>query len=153
MRIPLVSTLRLALLAAATLLSPLASGADMLDLSALKGHVVYLDFWASWCAPCRESFVFMNRLQQELGPEGLTVLAVNVDSNRDDAERFLREHPAQFRVAFDAQGTLAEKMHVHLMPSSFVIDRHGQVQMRHEGFRLADREALEQTVRSWVLQH
>ena len=127
--------------------------ADPVDLAALKGQVVYLDFWASWCAPCLESFPFMNHLQQTLGSQGLTVVAVNVDRDRADAERFLRQNPAQFRVIFDPQGVLPERFSVHGMPSSFVIDRSGVVEIRHEGFRLTDRVWLEQQVRSWVTQH
>jgi peroxiredoxin len=95
----------------------------------------------------------MNRLQQTLGPQGLTVIAVNVDRNRADAERFLAAHPAQFRVVFDPQGVLPERFSVHGMPSSFVINRSGFVQLRHEGFRRADRATLEQQVQSFVTQH
>ena len=157
---PLSTSVRMALrtgvailLAAAWFVSPVARPSDAVDLTALKGQVVYLDFWASWCAPCLESFPFMNHLQQTLGPQGLTVIAVNVDRDRADAERFLRQHPAQFRVIFDPQGVLPQRFSVHGMPSSFVIDRSGVVQVRHEGFRLADQAALEQQVRSWVIQH
>jgi cytochrome c biogenesis protein CcmG, thiol:disulfide interchange protein DsbE len=132
---------------------PVGHADDALDLAALKGRVVYLDFWASWCAPCLQSFPFMIHLQQTLGPQGLTVIAVNVDRERADAERFLQEHPAQFRVVFDAEGALAQKFSVHGMPSSFVIDRSGRVQVRHEGFRLADRPALEQQVQAWMTRH
>jgi peroxiredoxin len=95
----------------------------------------------------------MNQLQQTLGPLGLTVIAVNVDRSRADAEQFLRQHPAQFRVVFDPQGGLAERFSVHGMPSSFVIDRNGVIQVRHEGFRLIDREALERQIRAWVGQN
>ena len=143
----------LRILAAAWFASPVAWATDPVDLPALKGQVVYLDFWASWCAPCLASFPFMNHLQQTLGPHGLTVIAVNVDRNRADAEQFLHQHPAQFRVIFDPQGVLPERFSVHGMPSSFVIDRNGVVQIRHEGFRLTDRGVLEQQVSSWVTHH
>jgi cytochrome c biogenesis protein CcmG, thiol:disulfide interchange protein DsbE len=143
----------LRILAATWFASPVAWASDPIDLTALKGQVVYLDFWASWCAPCLESFPFMNHLQQTLGPHGLTVIAVNVDRNRADAEQFLHQHPAQFRVIFDPQGVLPERFSVHGMPSSFVIDRNGVVQFRHEGFRLTDRGVLEQRVSSWVTHH
>jgi thiol-disulfide isomerase/thioredoxin len=134
-------------------LSRAAKATDPIDLEALKGQVVYLDFWASWCAPCLESFPFLNYLQQTLGPQGLTIVAVNVDRDRADAERFLRAHPAQFRVIFDPDGVLPERFLVHGMPSSYLIDRAGTVQLRHEGFRRADRGFLEQRVRSLVIQH
>lgn len=131
-----------------------AAGADqVLDLAALRGRVVYLDFWASWCAPCRESFPWMSRLQQGLGTDGLVVIAVNVDRLHADAERFLHDHPAGFRVVFDPDGLLAEKFGVEVMPSSFLIDRAGRVRFHHRGFRLKDRDALAQQVRSLVRVH
>jgi thiol-disulfide isomerase/thioredoxin len=131
-----------------------ATGAgDVIDLTAFKGQVVYLDFWASWCAPCRESFPWMNRLHSELAHDGLVVIAVNVDRERADADRFLREHPARFRIVYDPDGALPEKFGVRGMPTSFLIDRNGHVQSRHEGFMLRDRDALAQQIRALVLAH
>jgi cytochrome c biogenesis protein CcmG, thiol:disulfide interchange protein DsbE len=130
-----------------------ANADDLLDISAFRGRVVYLDFWASWCAPCRESFPWMNRVQRELGQDGLVVIAVNVDREHADAERFMRELAPHFRVVFDPDGVLPEKFGVRGMPTSFLIDRDGQVRSRHEGFRLADRDALAQQIRTLVLAH
>ena len=128
-----------------------ASGDPLLDLAALKGQVVYVDFWASWCAPCRESFPWMNHMQEELGRDGLVIIAVNVDHDHSDAEHFLREHPARFRVVFDPDGVLPGQFGVRGMPTSFLIDRDGRVQSRHAGFRLTDRDPLTQQIR--VLLH
>jgi cytochrome c biogenesis protein CcmG/thiol:disulfide interchange protein DsbE len=119
-----------------------------LDLSALAGHVVYLDFWASWCVPCRQSFPWMSRMQRDFGQAGFIVVAVNVDHARRDAEQFLREHSPGFRIIFDPDGTLAERFGVKGMPTSFLIDRDGHVHSEHEGFRLKDRGTLEQQIRS-----
>ena len=138
------------------LASPSARAAhpdDLLDLTQFKGRIVYLDFWASWCAPCRESFPWMNRLQGELGHDGLVVIAVNVDRERAEADCFLREHPAQFRIVYDSDGLLPEKFGVRGMPTSFLIDRNGHVQSRHEGFLVRDRDVLTQQIRSLVLAH
>jgi len=129
------------------------SAGDLLDLAAFKGQVVYLDFWASWCVPCRESFPWMNRLQDELGKDGLVVIAVNVDRERAEADRFLREHPAQFRIVYDPDGLFPEKFGVRGMPTSFLIDRNGHVQSRHEGFLLGNRDALTQQIRALVRAH
>jgi peroxiredoxin len=93
----------------------------------------------------------MNRMQAQFGPDGLVIIAVNVDHDRVDAERFLREHPAQFRIVFDPDGKLPEELGVRGMPTSFLIDRDGRVQSRHAGFRLADRDPLTQQIR--VLLH
>jgi cytochrome c biogenesis protein CcmG, thiol:disulfide interchange protein DsbE len=134
------------------LLRPVAgtSADNLLDLAAYRGRVVYLDFWASWCVPCHESFPWMNNMQAQFGADGLSVIAVDVDHERAAAEQFLRTHPAQFRIVYDPQGLLAEKFGVRGMPSSFLIDRTGHIQSRHEGFRLADRAALAQQIRSLV---
>jgi thiol-disulfide isomerase/thioredoxin len=133
--------------------APAPSAGELLDLAAFRGKVVYLDFWASWCAPCRESFPWMNRLQGELGHDGLLVIAVNVDRERAAADRFLREHPAQFRIVYDPDGTLPERYGVRGMPTSFLIDRNGQVQARHEGFLVRDRDALTRQIRALMLEH
>lgn len=121
------------------------------SLRALKGKVVYLDFWASWCAPCRESFPWMSRMQSELGRDGLVVVAVDVDREHADAERFIRELSPQFRVVFDPEGVLPQRFGVRGMPTSFLIDRNGRVVRRHEGFRRADRDALTRQLRALVL--
>lgn len=147
---PLALILGALLLALASGSAAATSADELLDLGALKGRVVYLDFWASWCAPCRESFPWMNRLQRQLGPEGLVIVAVNVDRQRRDADRFLRAHPPHFRIVFDPEGLLPEKFAVQGMPTSFLIDRDGRVQSRHEGFRLADRDALAREIQARV---
>jgi cytochrome c biogenesis protein CcmG/thiol:disulfide interchange protein DsbE len=113
------------------------------DLAALKGKVVYVDFWASWCGPCKQSFPFMNDLQARYRGEGLEIVAINVDAKRGDADRFLAEVPARFAVAFDAKGESARRFDVKAMPSSVLIDRAGKVVAMHKGFRDEDRKELE----------
>lgn len=132
-------------------IAPPVNAEEPLDLSALRGQVVYLDFWASWCAPCRQSFPWMNHLQSELRQDGLVVIAVNVDRERADAERFLSAHPADFRIVFDPRGELPEKFGVRGMPTSFLIDRSGQVRLRHDGFFVRDSDALARQVRMLVI--
>jgi thiol-disulfide isomerase/thioredoxin len=112
----------------------------------LRGQVVLLDFWASWCAPCRASFPWMNELQRQHGKDGLVVIGVNVDKEPELAKAFLRATPAQFRIADDSSGDLATRFDLQAMPTSFLIDRHGQVRHRHNGFRNEQRTAREQQV-------
>lgn len=114
-----------------------------LDLSAYAGQVVYLDFWASWCQPCRASFPYMDRLQADHGKQGLVVIAVNVDTDRRLAARFLAETPAGFRIAFDPSGTLAEQWRLEGMPTTVLIGRDGKTRFRQNGFRKADEAKLE----------
>lgn len=112
-----------------------------LDLAQYKGKVVYLDFWASWCAPCRRSFPWLDALERKHGAEGFVVIAVNVDTERALAAGFLEQVPVGFKVAYDPKGELAARWQLLGMPSSFLIDRSGKVRSTHQGFRKGD-EAL-----------
>jgi len=118
-------------------------GAAAPRLSALKGKLVYLDFWASWCGPCRQSFPWMNEMQRKYGAQGLQVVAVNLDAKRADADAFLAQVPARFTLAFDAAGQSARKFAVKGMPSSVLVGRNGEVLFVHQGFREDERGELE----------
>jgi thiol-disulfide isomerase/thioredoxin len=100
----------------------------------LAGRVVLLDFWASWCAPCKASFPALGELQKELGPRGLVVLGVSVDEKRSAYETFLKRHPQPFATVRDASHQLAKTVQVPKMPTSYLIDRRGVVRHVHEGF-------------------
>ncbi|MFI4891128.1 MAG: TlpA family protein disulfide reductase [Steroidobacterales bacterium] len=117
----------------AALLGPLAYASD-LDLSAYHGKVVYVDFWASWCAPCRESFPWLDDLARHYGPKNLVVIGVNVDQDRARAERFLNQVPAGFPIVYDPHGDIATAFKVTGMPSAVLIDRTGRVRFQHAGF-------------------
>lgn len=116
---------------------------EAVQLSAQRGKLVYLDFWASWCGPCKQSFPWMNELQGRFGPQGLQVIAINLDASRDDARRFLAEVPAQFTLAFDSRGDTPRRYAVKGMPSSVLIAPDGTVLDVHNGFRAEDRALLE----------
>ena len=111
-----------------------------------KGKVLYVDFWASWCKPCKQSFPWLNQLQQKYKDQGLVVIAINLDKEKHLADKFLEAIPADFIVAFDPEGGTASSFKVKGMPSSFLIDRQGNVQGRHTGFREKDTASLEQGV-------
>ncbi len=123
----------IAICAAATLCPAHAADAT-LDLGAHRGQVVYLDFWTSWCVPCRKSFPWMNAMQAKYAREGLVIISVNLDEQRADADRFLRRTPAEFTVVFDPGGKLAESYGLIGMPSSLLIGRNGEIYQRHAGF-------------------
>ena len=103
-------------------------------LDSLAGRVVLVDFWASWCVPCRQSFPWMNALREKYGAKGLSIVAINLDKDRAAAEAFLGKNPAAFTLAFDASGKTAEAYRVEAMPSTFVVGRDGTLLVRHAGF-------------------
>ena len=113
-----------------------------------RGSVVYVDFWASWCAPCLLSFPFMNELQKDFGAKGLKVLAVNMDRKPTDAARFLSRHPADFQVALGDNEACARRFALEAMPTSYLVDRKGTIRRIHPGFRPGE----EATLRAWVSQ-
>lgn len=131
---------------------PTASG-ETVSLAPLRGRVVYVDFWASWCAPCRRSFPWMNALQARYGKDGLAIVGINVDKRRDDAERFLRDTPASFTIVYDANGATPAAYDVKGMPSSYLIDRKGNVVAVEEGFRDERRDDVEAQIRALLAQH
>ncbi len=100
----------------------------------LKGKVVIVDFWASWCGPCKESFPVMEDLQTKYGSKGLVVLAVNLDNDRPTMEDFLKKHPVSFTVVRDAAKKLVARADIKSMPSSFVLNAEGKVASVHKGF-------------------
>jgi cytochrome c biogenesis protein CcmG/thiol:disulfide interchange protein DsbE len=129
-----------------------ANAETPLDLGNVDGRVVYLDFWASWCVPCRQSFPWMAAMNSAYEAQGLTVVAVNLDHERADAERFLQKFKPNFQVQFDPQGALAERYKVIGMPTSVVIDRHGVARYTHVGFQPAERAAYEAELRSLLAE-
>jgi len=126
---------------------PAAPGGTI-ALEQLRGHVVYIDFWASWCAPCRRSFPWMNEMQQRYAGRGLVVVAINVDTKREDAERFLRQFPAEFMVAYDGTGATPAAYGVKAMPSSYLVDTRGRIAGIELGFSEARRATLEARIRA-----
>jgi len=101
----------------------------------LKDKVVLVDFWASWCIPCRDSFPAMNELQKKYADHGLVIIGINVDEKRADMDIFLKMHPASFTVVRDASQKLVDLTGIGTMPSSFLLDRSGKVRFLHTGYQ------------------
>ena len=129
-------------------LSSTLTHADTLNLDQYKGKVVYVDFWASWCGPCRESFPWMKKMQQQYGKDGLVIIAINVDQDKKLADKFLTEFKPEFSVLFDKDGKLAEDFKVSSMPSSYVLDREGKPRFKHKGFHLDKQSQYETELNS-----
>jgi thiol-disulfide isomerase/thioredoxin len=131
--------------------TPLRQG-DPVRLEDFLGQVVYLDFWASWCGPCRQSLPWMERLREEFGAAGLVIIAVNVDETPADAVRFLRRFNVGYPVIGDARGAIAALYDVRDMPSSYLIDRSGVVREVHRGFNRKDAARLRDVVAQLVAE-
>ena len=130
---------------------PRASAAE-LDLASQLGKVVYLDFWASWCAPCREAFPWLGEMIRHFGPSNLVVIGVNLDKERDRAERFLNETPASFPIVYDPRGELATRFQITGMPGAVLIDRQGRVRNQHSGFSAKKKDGYEEDLRTLVAE-
>ncbi|SJM96349.1 TlpA family protein disulfide reductase [Crenothrix polyspora] len=119
---------------------------QVVTLSQYSGKVVYIDFWASWCAPCRTSFPLLNKLHKKLKSQGFEIIAINLDEDKTKAAQFLKEIPVGFNVLTDAKGEWADKFVVESMPTSFIVDKLGVVQHVHHGFTANDITELEKKI-------
>jgi thiol-disulfide isomerase/thioredoxin len=108
--------------------------------AALAGHVVLVDFWASWCGPCKSSFPVLGELHHRYADKGLLVLGVSVDETAAAMNRFLEAHPAAFTIVRDTGRKLVAAADVQAMPTSFLIDRRGRIRFVHTGFHGAATE-------------
>jgi cytochrome c biogenesis protein CcmG/thiol:disulfide interchange protein DsbE len=126
--------------------------ASPVDIPSLPGRVVYVDFWASWCGPCRQSFPWMEVMKSTYEAQGLEIVAVNLDRDRADADKFLTQFHPTFAVRFDPNAELAEFYKVRGMPSSVLIDRHGVARFTHVGFRPVDGPVYEAQLRKLLAE-
>jgi len=118
-----------------------------ISLSKYRNKVVYVDFWASWCTPCKQSFPWMNQIQSRYRDQGLEVIAINLDEVRSAADDFLNKFTTEFTVAFDPKGVTAQNYNVTVMPTSYLLNRKGEISYVHRGFKSADREVMESKIK------
>jgi thiol-disulfide isomerase/thioredoxin len=115
-----------------------------------SARAIYLDFWASWCAPCRLSFPWMNEMHDRHAERGLRIVAVGLDRREDDARRFVEQTRPRFPIALDPSAVSARRLDVQAMPSSFLFSAGGLLLHGHRGFRLEDRAELERRLQAAV---
>ena len=128
-------------------LSRLDQSADT-SLASSHGKIRYLDFWASWCAPCRVSLPEIVKLQNELGGDRFEVIAINVDENPGAATKFLKRFPVNYQVLSDPTGKVAAQYELPGMPTSFVVDPSGKITLIHTGFRKGDMASIRAHIES-----
>lgn len=129
---------------------PTRDGSVCLD--SLQGKVVYVDFWASWCGPCRQSFPWMKSMYDRYGSKGLVIVAINLDKDRGAAEGFLQKFPAPFTIAFDPSGKTAKEYKVWGMPTSYVVGKTGAIVSTHAGFDPKRATAVESEIAALLPQ-
>lgn len=108
--------------------------AKNINWASYAGKVVYIDFWASWCGPCRQSFPWMQKMQDKYAKDGLVIIAINIDKDRKLADKLLQELQPTFAIKYDPTGEIASQFKVESMPSSYILDRHGKPASKHNGF-------------------
>ena len=116
------------------------------NLESHDGKVVIVDFWASWCVPCRRSFPWLNSMHDKYADHGLVIIGVNLDEEAAAADEFLAEYPPRFNVYYDLSKELAKEFDVVAMPSSFVIGRDGEIRKRHYGFKVKQQDEYEAVI-------
>jgi thiol-disulfide isomerase/thioredoxin len=121
-----------------------------LKISNMKGDVVYVDFWATWCPPCRQSFPWMEEMYQRYSNLGFKIVAISLDNKRDVIDQFLKTMTTSFTIAHDPGGESANAFKVKGMPSSYLIDRKGNIHLAHMGFNERDKEKLESMIKDLI---
>jgi len=121
-----------------------------IKLSELRGQVVLLNFWASWCGPCRQEMPLLEKLQQRYSALGFTVLGVNVEEDSSKAKTLLKDIPVSFPILFDTQNAVSKQYQVSAMPSTIMIDRNGNMRYLHKGYKPGDEAQYKQWVKELV---
>ncbi|GIK34592.1 MAG: hypothetical protein AMXMBFR45_11280 [Gammaproteobacteria bacterium] len=128
---------------------PARSGGDV-SLSSLRGQVVLVNFWATWCGPCRKEMPLLEQIYQRYKGLGFTLLAVNVEEDSGGADQWLRDTPVSFPVLFDRDNRVSKLYQVTAMPSTVIIDRKGQVRFIHYGYTPGTENEYQDQVRSLI---
>lgn len=123
---------------------------EAVSLSQFRGQVVMVNFWATWCGPCREEMPHLEALHQRYSALGFTLLGVNVEENSSDAAAWLEETPVSFSVLYDPENRVSELYDVIAMPSTVIVDRQGNVRFLHHGYQAGYENEYQTQIRSLI---
>lgn len=127
-----------------------SSAGENLKLSEFRGDVVMINFWASWCGPCRQEMPLLDELYNNYKPLGFTILGVNVEEDSGKAKALLKDIPVSFPVLFDTQNTVSRLYNVVAMPSTVLVDRDGKVRYLHKGYKPGYEQHYQEQIRSLI---
>jgi peroxiredoxin len=127
-----------------------ARGGKSLALRELRGQVIMINFWATWCGPCRQEMPLLEQMYRKYQPMGFTMLGVNVEPDPSGAEDWLKETPVSFPILFDKENRVSKLYNVSGMPSSVLIDRKGNVRYLHRGYKSGDENTYLNYIRTLV---
>ncbi len=119
-----------------------------ISLSGLRGQVVMINFWASWCGPCRQEFPALDQIYTKYKPMGFTLVGINVESEMTDAERFLGKTPVSFPILFDPENRVSGSYGVSAMPTTVLVDRQGRVRWQHRAYKPGDEAKYIEQIRA-----
>ena len=128
------------------------SGGGDIKLADFKGRVIYVDFWASWCVPCRRSFPYLASIRAQYVEQGFEVIAINLDEDLANAQQFLQEYPVPYPVAQGFATNTPLDYNVNAMPSAFLIDGQGNLRSVHLGFTVQHQAFLSAIIEKLVAE-
>jgi len=127
-----------------------SNSGENLRLSEFRGEVVMINFWASWCGPCRQEMPLLDELYTQYHPLGFTILGVNVEENPNKARWMLKNIPVKFPVLFDNRSKVSKLYNVMTMPSTVLVDRNGTIRYRHEGYKPGYEDTYQEQIRTLI---
>jgi len=128
---------------------PDATGSTV-SLADFEGQVVLINFWASWCGPCREEMPLLDQLSDRYGPLGFTMLGVNVEEDSTLADQFLEGTPVDFPILYDRENSVSQLYDVIAMPTTVIVDRQGQVRFVHHGYEPGNENEYQDQIRALI---
>jgi peroxiredoxin len=127
-----------------------SSSGENIRLSEFRGQVVLINFWASWCGPCRQEMPHLEAIYQKFEPLGFTVFGVNVEQDRKMADKVLRDIPVSFPILFDSDNHVSELYGVDAMPATILVDRDGSIRHMHRGYKPGFEAVYEKQIKTLV---